>query len=234
MPKLPSLLFVDDDLELCKLVASQVDTALYAIEFAHDAAEAEKKLTSAHFDLLLLDIIMPGMNGIELGKKIRKQYPQMPLIFLTAQTEFQYKMLGFEAGADDYISKPFNFTELMYRIKALLRRTFPDYSSEAGSYTIGEYAFNSIERKLVHAKESKTLSIKESELLQILSSKMNTIVSRDEFLKKVWGKTDEVTIDSMDVYMTRLRKQLRHDENVRIENIRGTGFRLTLNSSVEP
>jgi two-component system, OmpR family, response regulator len=225
--KLPEILFVDDDVEFCNHIHFQLDRKMYSADFVYNAASAKKKLSDKHYDLAVLDLIMPGINGIELAKQIKKDFPAMPVLFLTAQDELQYKIAGFEAGADDYISKPFNFTELVYRIKAILRRTAATTEEQFQTvFNISEYIFNSTDRTLARDVESKTLSRKEAELLHILCTNMNKVVSREEFLRKVWGKTDEFTVDSMDVYITRLRKHFREDDAIKIENIWGTGFKL--------
>jgi two-component system OmpR family response regulator len=224
MAEIPRILFVDDDISFCDLMRSQIDAARFNADFAHDADTAMARMAAKTYDLVILDIIMPGTNGLELGRILRQDYPSTPLFFLTAQNEIQYKAEGFELGADDYISKPFNFTELMYRIRAVLRRTSP--GELAARFSIGQYEFDSGMRKLYHVNEVKTLSMKEAELLAILCSNIDRVVSRDIFLHKVWGKTDEFTVDSMDVYLTRLRKHLKHDPAVKIENIRGKGFKL--------
>jgi DNA-binding response OmpR family regulator len=226
MNKIPDILFVDDDVALCRFIASQIDKNEFAASFVHSADEAREKLAAKIFDLAVLDIMMPRINGLQLGQYIRTNYPRIPLIFLTAQTELQYKTAGFEAGADDYVSKPFNFTELRYRIKALLRRSMSFQEDEHRVFQIGSFAFDSFKRKLKSAGKEQTLSLKEAELLTILCNNMNRVVGRDEFLVKIWGKTDEFTIDSMNVYLSRLRKYFRDEPGIKIDNLRGTGFSL--------
>jgi DNA-binding response OmpR family regulator len=225
--KIPSILFVDDDKDLCRHIKKQIDPQIYQADFVHFADMARKKLSENKYDLVFLDIVMPGENGLSYAKELKNRFPETPFVFLTAQNEMQYKSEGFESGAEDFISKPFHITELLYRVKAILRRTGKlNQNKQSPIFHIGSFTFDSGSRKLSTIKVDYSLSIKESELLTLFCLNINQYISREEFLKKVWGKTDEFTIDSMDVYLNRLRKYLSSDLSIKIENLRGMGFRL--------
>jgi DNA-binding response OmpR family regulator len=199
----------------------------YEVTTRPNAEKGLYMLRSEHFDLILLDIVMPGINGLDTASAIRKINAHVPIIFLTSQSELRIKVKGFEAGADDYLVKPFSFTELLIRIKAILRRSQKPIVSqepEAEQFAIATYVFDSLHRKLRRGEEVKSLSQKEADLLKMLCQNKGKLVKRDMVLLHLWGKTDDYAINSMDVYLSRVRKLLKDDSSIKIENIHGSGF----------
>jgi len=171
--------------------------------------------------------MMPEMDGLTLAREIRRIKPEMPLIFLTAKSQKEDILEGFRSGADDYITKPFSMEELLYRIQAILKRT----ASSTGTgkqdvYTVGKYTFDTVKQLLVFEDEVTKLTTKESELLELLCRYGTDILERNFALKSIWIDDNYFNARSMDVYITRLRKYLRKDPDVRILNVHGRGYKL--------
>jgi two-component system, OmpR family, response regulator len=177
--------------------------------------------------------MMPKKDGFTLGKEIRDKDSEMPIIFLTAKTMKEDVLRGFKIGADDYITKPFNSEELLYRIQAILKRSQPkpDARDDIKEFHIGQYHFNYPLRILSFnlggaGEEKFKLSPKEAQLLRMFAINMNDILPRSTALTEIWGQDDYFTARSMDVFVTKLRKYLRLDDNIEIVNIHGNGFQL--------
>jgi DNA-binding response OmpR family regulator len=183
--------------------------------------------------------MMPRKDGFTLAKEIREQDQDMPIIFLTAKNLKEDVLQGFKIGADDYISKPFNSEELLLRIQAILRRSRkdPDPKEEIKEFEIGNYLFNYPLRILTFSDEGKQikekLSPKEAHLLRLFCMRKNDVLTRNEALTKIWGEDNYFTARSMDVFVTKLRKYLKHDPNIEIMNIHGNGFRLIVEEQTE-
>lgn len=223
--KKPRLLFAEDDENLRSVSVEYLKIKGFDVDSASDGKEALNKYRSNKYDLLVLDVMMPEMDGFTLAEEIRKQDKETPLIFLTALEANEHKIRGFNSGADDYVTKPFQMEELKVRIEAILRRTFK--AEEKTVFEFGEFKFDSIKQTLIHksGKEEK-LTTKESELLRLLALNMNKVLMRETALVKIWGKDDYYTARSMDVFITKLRKYLKLDENLQIINIHATGYKL--------
>ncbi len=223
------ILMIDDDKDLCRLVKRQLESDVYTVEVRDNGAKGVLYVQSAQVDLILLDVVMPALNGIEAAKAIRHHNPDIPIIFLTSQSDIQTKLEGFKAGADDYIIKPFIIDELKARVEAILRRK-KVVNVEKGSNIsqIGLFTFNYQSRQLTSATETKSLSIKEAELIKLLMDNKDEFVKRDTILTYIWGKVDDYAANSMDVYLSRVRKLFREDPAIHIENLHGTGFRITI------
>ncbi|MCB0587492.1 MAG: response regulator transcription factor, partial [Phaeodactylibacter sp.] len=193
------------------------------------------------FDLCIFDVMMPKKDGFTLAKEIREQDQDMPIIFLTAKTMKNDVLEGFKIGADDYITKPFNSEELLYRIQAILKRSQAkaDPREEIKEFNIGKYHFNYPLRILTYNpgededEEKNKLSPKEAQLLRMFAIYMNDILPRSEALNKIWGEDNYFTARSMDVFVTKLRKYLKKDENIEIVNIHGNGFQLLVKAEEE-
>jgi DNA-binding response OmpR family regulator len=197
-------------------------TSLYA-----NGNLALEAFSKGSFELCILDIMMPEMDGLTLAKEIRLTNPLIPIIFLTAKNQKEDILEGFKSGADDYITKPFSMEELLYRIEAILRRTAGiSLNKKEDSYLIGLYTFDPRKQLLVYKDDSTKLTTKESELLELLCRHGNEILERNFALKTIWIDDNYFNARSMDVYITRLRKYLRKDPAVNILNVHGKGYKL--------
>lgn len=225
------ILFVEDDLNLGYLVKENLENHCYNVLLCKNGKEGYDVFHSEKPALCILDIMMPVRDGLELARDIRRTDQHVPILFLTSRTNEQDKLEAFNAGADDYVTKPFSMKELLMRIQAILKRTGErEVQERSPVYYIGNLVFDYTNRKLTApaagANETKTLSIKEAELLKVLAEQKNKLISRSEILMTVWGNDDFFIAKSMDVYLTRLRKLLRPDPSLEIQNLYGTGFKL--------
>ena len=179
------------------------------------------------YDLCILDVMMPKMDGFSVAREMRKLNAHVPFIFLTAKSLKDDVIEGFSVGADDYMTKPFSMEELLFRIKAILRRTNSNQVSETNEkYTIGDYEFDSQKQLLKIKDKEQKLTTKESDLLKLLCNNMNNILERNFALKTIWQEDSYFNARSMDVYITKLRKYLKEDSSIQILNIHGKGYKL--------
>ena len=223
------ILLTEDDQNFGDVLKSYLEMHDYEVELAIDGEEGLKFFNKNEFDLCILDVMMPKMDGFTLASKIREQNQTVPLIFLTAKTLKSDVIEGFKIGADDYITKPFNSEELLYRVQAVLKRSkkAPNPKENEKEFKIGKYHFNYPLRILTYDNENKQkLSPKEAELLRMFCMFKNDVLIRSDALKKIWGEDNYFTARSMDVFITKLRKYLGDDDNLEIVNIHGNGFRL--------
>ncbi len=204
------------------LLAKGLNTDLFVNgELALDGFKNSK------YDLCILDVMMPKMDGFTLAREIRKINSKVPFIFLTAKSLKDDVIEGFTVGADDYITKPFSMEELLFRIKAILRRTGSNHVSEANEkFAIGDYTFDSQKQILKIGEKEQKLTTKESDLLKLLCNNMNTVLERNFALKTIWQEDSYFNARSMDVYITKLRKYLKEDSSIQILNIHGKGYKL--------
>ncbi len=231
------ILLVEDDQNFGDVLRSYLEMHEYEVVLATDGAMGWDKFKKSKFDLCILDVMMPKKDGFTLGKEIREKDAEVPIIFLTAKTLKDDVLHGFKIGADDYITKPFNSEELLYRIQAILKRKMPkpDPKDDIKEFNIGKYHFNYPLRILsfngsVPEGEEATfkLSPKEAHLLALFAKKVNDVLPRSEALTRIWGEDNYFTARSMDVFVTKLRKYLKHDTNIEIVNIHGNGFQLLI------
>ena len=230
------ILLTEDDQNFGDVLKSYLEMHDYEVDLAKDGEEGLKFFNKSEYDLCILDVMMPKMDGFTLAGEIREKNLQVPIVFLTAKTLKSDVIEGFKIGADDYITKPFNSEELLYRVQAVLKRSqkAPDPREEQKEFKIGDYHFNYPLRFLSYKEESKQkLSPKEAELLNMFCVYKNEVLIRSEALKKIWGEDNYFTARSMDVFITKLRKYLSKDDNLEIVNIHGNGFRLLDRSEVE-
>jgi two-component system OmpR family response regulator len=221
------ILLAEDDSNLGVLLRNYLAAKNYDTKLFENGNLALEGFSSGSFDLCILDIMMPEMDGLTLAKEIRLIRPEAPIIFLTAKNQKDDIIEGFRSGADDYISKPFSMEELLYRIQAILRRTGGTYiNKKEEAYTIGGYSFDPLKQILSYQDEPVKLTTKESELLELLCRQGNEILERNFALKTIWIDDNYFNARSMDVYITRLRKYLRKDPDVKILNIHGRGYKL--------
>ena len=225
------ILLVEDDLNLGYLLIENLKAKGFDVILAQTGTAAIEEINKGTCDICLLDIMLPGADGFAVASRMKEKDRSIPFIFLTARSQEKDKLQGFELGADDYITKPFSFKELYCRIMVALRRihvSVPQKNNEILS--IGASLLNTSLRTLsVNGKERK-LSQREAELLAILMRNKGDYVSRSEILKEVWGRDDYFTAKSMDVYMTRIRKLIKEDTTLEIENLYGTGYRIRQNN----
>lgn len=231
------ILLVEDDQNFGDVLKSYLEMYEYDVTLASDGEKGFNMFLNNEYDLCIFDVMMPKKDGFTLAKEVREKDGDIPIIFLTAKTMKEDVLKGFKIGADDYISKHFNSEELLYRIQAILKRSMAkaDPKEEIKEYTIGSYHFNYPLRILTHemgtSTESKEkLSPKEAQLLRMFAMYMNDILPRSEALTKIWGEDNYFTARSMDVFVTKLRKYLKKDENIEIVNIHGNGFQLLVRS----
>lgn len=221
------ILLVEDETNFGAVMKNYLEISDFKVTLCINGKEGLKTFTSHHFDICILDVMMPEMDGFTLAKEIKLKNADMPIIFLTAKTLKEDIIQGYRLGADDYITKPFDSELLIYKIKAILSRNNGNSSSYSKSlFTIGKFSFDSNLRILSIDNVEQKLSPKEAELLKLLAENINQILPRETALKSIWGDDNFYTTRSMDVYITKLRKYLKADSSLSIENIHGSGFRL--------
>jgi DNA-binding response OmpR family regulator len=234
------ILLVEDDQNFGDVLRSYLEMHNYEVTLATDGAQGLDSYNKGQYDLCIFDVMMPRKDGFTLAKEIREKDTEMPIIFLTARTMKDDVLQGFKIGADDYITKPFNSEELLYRIQAVLKRSQQkaDPREEVKEFNIGRYHFNFPLRILTldpngTDEQKSKLSPKEAQLLRMFAMYMNDILPRSEALTKIWGEDNYFTARSMDVFVTKLRKYLSKDGNIEIVNIHGNGFQLLVRSEEE-
>lgn len=226
--KKPSILLVEDDLSLGFVIQDSLKMAGYEVHLCKDGKEGLNYFNQNQYDLCVLDVMLPKKDGFSLARDIRKT-SDVPIVFLTAKELTEDKVLGFKAGADDYITKPFGKEELLLRIKAILKRTLgqPNKTAERSHVQqIGDYQFDHANYRLSAGDYEKTLTKKEAEILKLLSEQRGKVIERDLLTNMVWGDDNYFVGRSLDVFISKLRKYLSQDERVKITNIHGVGFML--------
>lgn len=225
------VLLVEDDTNLGKVLKKYLELNDYEVELARDGKLGLAAFQADRYDICLLDVMMPNMDGFTLAEEIRNIDPDIPLFFLTAKNMKEDIIKGYQLGADDYIMKPFDSEILLHKIMAIIKRNTEFIAAHTqDEFRIGNYYFNARRSilKLDGETNERHLSIKESELLKYLCETQNDIMLRSEALKKVWGSDSYFNGRSMDVYITKLRKHLKDDPNVEIKTVHGKGFRLMI------
>jgi DNA-binding response OmpR family regulator len=221
------ILLVEDDKTLNFIIKDNLEQAGYAVTTVEDGEAAVKAFASGSFSLCLLDVMLPKKDGFTVAKEIRKTDDHVPIIFLTARSMTEDKIIGLTIGGDDYITKPFSMEELLLKIRIFLKRSMNviDSTNEKNYYKVGHFNFYSDSLALDENGERKTLTYKEAELLRYFCDNPNKVLSRSDILKQVWGSDDYYLGRSLDVFISRLRKYLSSDENIKILNLHGIGFR---------
>jgi len=221
------ILLCEDDTNLGMVLKNYLELNDYDVILERDGRLGLAAFQREKFDICLLDVMMPNMDGFTLAEEIRDVDPDMPLFFLSAKTMKEDIIAGYKLGADDYITKPFDSEVLLLKIKAILKRNEEENRiNENIEFDLGSYHFNPRLRQLSHADIMQTLSPKENELLKMLAEHKNDLLAREQALKKIWGSDTYFNGRSMDVYIAKLRKYLKDDPNIEIVNIHGNGFRL--------
>ncbi len=222
------ILLAEDDSNLGLVLKNYLELNDYEVELCRDGILALAAFRREKFDLCLLDIMMPNMDGFTLAEEIRDVDPEIPLFFISAKSMKDDIIQGYKLGADDYITKPFDSELLLLKIKAILKRNqeLNHKENEQVEFDLGGFHFNARLRTLSSGDKTQTLSPKENELLRMLCEHKNDLLPRELALKKIWGSDTYFNGRSMDVYIAKLRKYLRPDPKVEIVNIHGNGFRL--------
>ncbi|MBK6522420.1 MAG: response regulator transcription factor [Sphingobacteriaceae bacterium] len=226
------ILLVEDDPSLGPLLQEYLDAKGFETKLAEDGQKGSEFFFKGTYDLLLLDVMMPIKDGLSLAKDIRLSDKHTPIIFLTAKSMKEDTIDGFNAGADDYITKPFSMEELLARVNAVLRRSSKSRSTDSDevNFKVGNYNFNSEKQLLQIGVNEQKLTTKESQLLRLLCVHKNDVLDRSFALKSIWQDDNYFNGRSMDVYIAKLRKYLRDDSKVEIINIHGKGFKLLVNN----
>lgn len=224
------ILLVDDDRSLSPMVKEYLEAKDFTCHLHHNAYDALEDLKRFSFNLCILDIRMPLKNGFQLAEEIKTLQPDTPFLFLTGNTEKDDRIKGLEAGADDYITKPFSMQELYLRVKAILKRTemYTNHRKTAAQFDIGKFKFNADSREIVDTLDPIKLSAIESKLLRMFCESHDGIVLRDHALKQIWQDENSFRERSLNVYVSKLRHYLKGDPNIEILNIHGTGYKLLI------
>ncbi|MEN8828033.1 MAG: response regulator transcription factor [Flavobacteriales bacterium] len=228
-----NILLVEDDFNLGIVVQDFLNLEGYTVHLCRDGKEGLQKFNKNKYDVCLLDVMLPEKDGYEIAEDIRKVDKEIPIIFLTAKSNPEDKVKGFKAGGDDYITKPFNREEFLLRIKAILRRANneTDEDENEGIISLGSYELDFQNLKLSHKEENKKLTKRETAILKLLSENRNRVIERSLVLNMIWGDDNYFNGRSLDVFITKLRKYLKYDEGIQINNIHGVGFKLELNEN---
>lgn len=225
------VLLIEDEWQLGQIVKDSLEMRGFEMLYAADGKEGLRLYQEHKPDVVVLDIMMPNMDGFTVTTEIRRQDKTTPIIFLTAKSQTTDVVKGFELGGNDYLKKPFSMDELIVRIKALLQR-FKEMpaadTSQAGAdvIQIGQYMFNYTKQTLTRNNNTEFLSHREAEILRRLSENLNQVMERKTVLLDLWGDDSFFNARSMDVFITKLRRYLKDDPRVQIVNIRGVGYKL--------
>ncbi len=229
MNEKPKILYVEDDLELGYVTKDNLELKGYDITLMKDGRSALDIFNNKQFDLCLLDVMLPEMDGFTLAKEIRKANEDIPIIFLSAKSLKEDRIEGLVSGGDDYLTKPFNIAELILKIEIFLRRNKKSGTKSNNSIiSFGHFRFDPANLQLSYDNGAKRLTSREAELLSFLVSNKNRILKKEEILNAVWGDDSYFNSRSLDVFISKLRKYLKSDKKVSINNIHGIGFILTI------
>ncbi len=225
------ILLVEDDPNFGSVLKNYLELNEYDVKLCTDGFAGYDQFVSGKYDICILDVMMPRKDGFTLAKEIREKDEYIPIIFLTAKTMKEDMLSGFRVGADDYVTKPFDSEVLLYKLKAILKRsTEKGHDPSQKEFTVGNYHFNYDHRSISINNESQKLSPKEADLLRMLCIYKNELLPRQKALKEIWGDDNYFNARSMDVFITKLRKYLKDDPSLDIINIHGKGFRLIDNA----
>lgn len=226
------ILLVEDDPNLSFVIQDYLEMLDYSTTVCKDGVEGLTEFTKNTYDLVLLDVMMPKKDGFSVAEDIRKFDDLTPIIFLTAKSLKEDRIKGFQAGCDDYISKPFSTEELSLRIKVILKRcvavTSAILSDVPQNFVLGDYTFDQTNMQLTYKDKTKSLTRKEVALLKLLCINKDKLLTREVALKSIWGDDDYFIGRSMDVFISKLRKHLKEDPRISITNVHGTGFKLEI------
>lgn len=222
------LLYVEDDESLSFVTRDNLELQGYQITHCANGKEALQLIDAQtpDIDLYILDVMLPDIDGFTIARRIREKDTHTPILFLTAKSLKEDRLKGLRLGADDYITKPFSIEELMLKVEIFLRRSQIPIPDNASEYALGQFRFDYQNLLLKGDGEPRQLTQKEADLLKLFAEQRNQVIRRSDILKKLWGEDDYFLGRSLDVFISRLRKYLRKDTQLKIENIHGVGFRL--------
>ncbi len=226
------ILLCEDDESLGMLLREYLQAKGYEAELYLDGEAGYKAFATSHFDMCVLDVMMPKKDGFTLAQEIRAMNADVPIIFLTAKNLKEDIFEGFRIGADDYLTKPFSMDELVFRMEAILRRVKGPKVQNATQYVLGKFVFDTQRQILFFGNEQEKLTTKESELLGLLCAHANDVLLRELALKTIWIDDNYFNARSMDVYITKLRKHLKADPSLEINNVHGRGYKLIVPNGV--
>lgn len=222
------ILLAEDDTNLGKILQSYLKAKGFEVDLFINGEEAFFAYHKKKYDMLILDVMMPVMDGFTTAQNIRKSDSETPILFLTAKSLEEDKLKGFELGGDDYITKPFNMELLLARMEAIFRRihSSKEKIKDQNDYLIGIYKFDYIHQELIGPNDTQKLTSREADLLKLLCDNQNEVLDRRIALNKIWKDDSYFNARSMDVYITKLRKYFKDDSKIQIINIHGVGFKL--------
>lgn len=220
-----TILYAEDDEALSFLTIDSLGMHGFKLDHFVNGKQALQAFKKNKYDLCIFDVMLPEMDGLDIARQVRMTNQQIPIIFLTAKGLKEDRIEGLKTGADDYMTKPYSIEELILKIEVFLKRKFISNDSQQSVHSIGKYTYDHDNLKLTVNAQTKDLTQKEGELLFLLSMNKNTILKRSEILQRLWGNDDYFLGRSMDVFISRLRKYLKEDESLKIENVHGVGFR---------
>ncbi len=220
------ILYVEDDETLGFVTKDNLELNGYAITHCKDGRAALQQINEEQFDLCILDVMLPEIDGFTLAKEIRKSNQQVPIIFLTAKSLKEDKILGLKIGGDDYIIKPFSIEELILKVEIFLKRSQVNSTAINRVHMVGNCSLDHNNQILIIDDQDRSLTKREADLLKFFIERKNQVVQRSQILEQIWGEDDYFLGRSLDVFISRLRKYLKPDPSIKIENIHGVGFRL--------
>ena len=225
-----NILLLEDDRNLGFVLKEHLESNGFGVVLQTNGVDGMWETRRAHYDLCLVDVMMPKKDGFAFVRELRTKDQQTPVIFLTAKSMKEDRIEGLRVGADDYLTKPFSMEELLLRIQAVLRRTVPGRPEhkDAKPVSFGPFTLDPVSQSLRRGLISKKLTSKESQVLEMLASNPNSVVERDTMLENVWGDASYHTGRSLDVFISRLRKLFPPSSGVEILNVHGTGYRLVV------
>jgi DNA-binding response OmpR family regulator len=228
------IILVEDDINLGFLLVDFLEANNFEVKLYRDGISGLSGFQSSVFDFCILDLMLPKMDGFTLAEKIKELNSEIPVIILSARSLKEDKIKGFRIGVDDYITKPFDEEELLYRIRAIINRINqrPKSGNVNKMVTIGRFEFDSINQLLILNKLQRRLTLKESKILQLLSNSRNNLVKREEIMIDIWGESDYYTGRSLDVFVSKLRSYLKSDPQVFITTIPTVGYILEVKEEV--
>ena len=222
------ILYAEDDETLAFLTKDNLEQNNYEVIHCSDGKSGFEYFKNDHFDICILDIMMPKMDGFELASEIRKTNTDIPIIFLSAKTLKEDKLKGLRLGADDYLVKPFSIEELLLKIEIFLKRSQKNTPTQKTIYEVGKYQFDTQNFFLFNENEKIGLTQREAELLKLFLDNKNSVLKREQILTSLWGNDDYFTGRSLDVFISRLRKILVNEKGISIENLHSIGFRFSV------
>ncbi len=226
----PHILLVDDERNFSQMTQEYLNAKGCRTVLKHNADSGLVTFKNEHFDLCVLDVKMPMKDGFTLAKEIRELDEHIPIIFLTGQTQKEYRIKGLSLGADDYVTKPFSMEELYLRIKNILKRSLFQVQKhvEDTKYQVGKFVFDVTNRELISESKMVKLTAIEAKLLKMFCDSDQRLVERNLALKRIWGDDDYLRGRSLNVYVSKIRSHLKMDDNIEILNVHGTGYRMVI------